>query len=407
LGLFDPITKWDTQLDSPDIFHEAVRKAFKLAEVQDLLQTADRPVVIAGNGAVRTHAATQLREFVTETGIPIVSKYMGKGAVSDADARSLMTLGSGADGEVATAISRAGLVVIVGYEIAEHDPADWNDGTAPLVQSTANPRGCTRRTTPTSRWSRTAAGRFGPSPSGTGPWKRPSRRGGTPTSGNKSSRTSTGTRGRRPRSPSRACSRWCARRWRPRTCSVSYKPQYMTPDGQGRVREQFAAVTDVHSRCFATWICDPFDLEVLYDRALDSLSGGELQRVGIALCLARDADLYLVDEPSAFLDVGRRVSLADEIRRFSKRTDSPVLVVDHDLFVVGRVADRVVVFDGTPGERGQANPPQSVRDGMNAFLSSLGITFRRDGRTGRPRVNKPGSQLDREQKASGEYYYES
>lgn len=192
----------------------------------------------------------------------------------------------------------------------------------------------------------------------------------------------------------------------PGTLSVSYKPQYITPDSQATVREQFAAVTDIHSRRFKTWIRDPFDLEVLYDRHLDSLSGGELQRVGIALCLARDADLYLIDEPSAFLDVDRRVSLADEIHQFSKRTDQPVFVVDHDLFVIDRFADRLVVFEGTPGERGHANAPQSIRDGMNTFLSSLEITFRRDERTGRPRVNKPGSQLDREQKANGEYYYD-
>jgi ATP-binding cassette subfamily E protein 1 len=192
----------------------------------------------------------------------------------------------------------------------------------------------------------------------------------------------------------------------PDTLSVSYKPQYMTPDSQETVREQFAAVTDIHSQRFKTWIRDSFDLEVLYDRPLDSISGGELQRVGIALCLARNANLYLIDEPSAFLDVDRRVSLADEIHQFSKRTDRPVLVVDHDLFVIDRVADRLVVFEGTPGKRGHANPPQSVRDGMNAFLSSLEITFRRDEHTGRPRVNKPGSQLDREQKANEEYYYD-
>lgn len=192
----------------------------------------------------------------------------------------------------------------------------------------------------------------------------------------------------------------------PGTLSVSYKPQYITPDSQATVREQFAAVTDIHSRRFKTWIRDPFDLEVLYDRHLDSLSGGELQRVGVALCLARDADLYLIDEPSAFLDVDRRVSLADQIHQFSKRIDQPVFVVDHDLFVIDRFADRLVVFEGTPGERGHANAPQSIRDGMNTFLSSLEITFRRDERTGRPRVNKPGSQLDREQKANGEYYYD-
>jgi acetolactate synthase-1/2/3 large subunit len=182
LRMFEPVTKWNTQLDSPDIVHESVRKAFKVAEyekpgathlelpedvaaeetetrpleprgrvpfaapnpdtlarVQELLREATRPVVIAGNGAVRTHAAAQLREFVTETGIPVVSTYMGKGAVSDADNQSLMTLGSGADGEAAVAISRADLVITVGYDIAEHDPADWNDGTAPLVHVDSEP----------------------------------------------------------------------------------------------------------------------------------------------------------------------------------------------------------------------------------------------------------------------------
>jgi acetolactate synthase-1/2/3 large subunit len=182
LRMFEPVTKWNTQLDSPDIVHESVRKAFKVAEyekpgathlelpedvaaeetemrplvsrervpfaapnpdtlaqVQELLRTADRPVVIAGNGAVRTQAATQLREFVTETGIPVVSTYMGKGAVSDANEQSLMTLGSGADGEAAVAISRADLVITVGYDIAEHDPADWNDGTAPLIHIDSEP----------------------------------------------------------------------------------------------------------------------------------------------------------------------------------------------------------------------------------------------------------------------------
>jgi len=187
--------------------------------------------------------------------------------------------------------------------------------------------------------------------------------------------------------------------------TVSYKPQHVSPDGNGTVRQRFDSVTDVYSREFQTRIRDPFELESLYDRQLDSLSGGELQRVGVALCLARDADFYLLDEPSAFLDVERRVTLADRIRKFTDRTDDPVLVVDHDLFVVDRISDRVVVFEGESGERGRATEPTSKRDAMNAFLSSVGVTFRRDERTGRPRVNKSGSQLDRQQKASCEYYY--
>ena len=182
LRMFQPVTKWNTQLDSSEIVHESVRKAFKVAEyekpgathlelpedvaaeetdarpfdradrvpfaapnpdtldrVEELLKTADRPIVIAGNGAVRTHAATELRSFVEEAGIPVVSTYMGKGAVSDADDHSLMTLGSGANGEATTAISRADLIITAGYDIAEHDPADWNEGTGHLVHVDSQP----------------------------------------------------------------------------------------------------------------------------------------------------------------------------------------------------------------------------------------------------------------------------
>ncbi|UHQ97995.1 ribosome biogenesis/translation initiation ATPase RLI (plasmid) [Natrinema zhouii] len=191
----------------------------------------------------------------------------------------------------------------------------------------------------------------------------------------------------------------------PDNVTVSYKPQYMSPDDSGTVRDRFAMVTDVHSRAFQSRIRDPFDLEPLFDQALEDLSGGELQRVSIALCLARDADCYLLDEPSVFLDVDRRVSVASQIRRFATRTDHPVLVVDHDMFLIDRIADRLLVFDGVSGKHGHASSPQSLRDGMNEFLSSIEITFRRDERTGRPRVNDPGSQLDKKGKESGEYYY--
>jgi len=169
LSMFEPVTKWNTQLDSPEIIHESVRKAFKQAEyekpgathlelpedvaaaetgktpipgrapvrpaapnpesldrVRALLAGARRPLLIAGNGAVRTRAAAPLRALVEATDLPVVSTYMGKGAVSDADPHSLMTLDSGADDEAGNAIAEADLVLTVGYDIAEHDPADWN-----------------------------------------------------------------------------------------------------------------------------------------------------------------------------------------------------------------------------------------------------------------------------------------
>jgi ATP-binding cassette subfamily E protein 1 len=141
------------------------------------------------------------------------------------------------------------------------------------------------------------------------------------------------------------------------------------------------------------------------DQLLTDLSGGERQRVAIAATLSRDADLYLLDEPSAHLDVEQRVLATRAIRRFAENNETTVMVIDHDIYVVDLLADRLMVFDGEPAERGHASRPQSMRSGMNEFLANLDVTFRRDERLGRPRINKPGSQLDRQQKRDGEYYY--
>jgi acetolactate synthase-1/2/3 large subunit len=107
--------------------------------VRDLFREADRPLLVAGNGAVRTGAAAELRDLVEATDLPVVSTYMGKGAVSDADEHSLMTLDSGARGEAKSAIESADLVVTVGYDIAEHDPAEWGIGDAAVVHVDSEP----------------------------------------------------------------------------------------------------------------------------------------------------------------------------------------------------------------------------------------------------------------------------
>ncbi|RKD88655.1 acetolactate synthase large subunit [Halopiger aswanensis] len=182
VDMFEPITKWNAQLNEPDIVHESVRKAFKTAEYEkpgathlelpenvaeretsvdplptrdrvrtvppdsesidrllSELEAADRSVVITGNGAVRTHAAQALRAFVEETDVPAVSTYMGKGAVSDAMSQSLLTLDSGPDGEALQAIHRADLVISVGFDIAEHDPAVWDLTETTLVHVDTEP----------------------------------------------------------------------------------------------------------------------------------------------------------------------------------------------------------------------------------------------------------------------------
>jgi len=145
----------------------------------------------------------------------------------------------------------------------------------------------------------------------------------------------------------------------------------------------------------------------LLDQSAAELSGGELQRVAIAVCLSREADLYVLDEPSAHLDVEQRTLATRMVRRFAESNEVSVLVVDHDIYMIDLLSDRLMVFEGEPGERGKALGPFEMRKGMNRFLKSADITFRRDEDTKRPRVNKPDSRLDREQKAKGEYYYQA
>ncbi|MFB6084888.1 MAG: ribosome biogenesis/translation initiation ATPase RLI [Halorientalis sp.] len=187
---------------------------------------------------------------------------------------------------------------------------------------------------------------------------------------------------------------------------ISYKPQYIEIDQHMRVDAFLRSITDdFGSSYWKTEIAEPLQLGRVMEQNLTDLSGGERQRVAIAACLSKDADLYLLDEPSAHLDVEQRVLATDAIRRYTEIHDATALVIDHDIYMVDLLADRLLVFDGEPAQHGHASPPKGMREGMNEFLANLDVTFRRDERTSRPRVNKPGSQLDRQQKKDGEYYY--
>lgn len=190
------------------------------------------------------------------------------------------------------------------------------------------------------------------------------------------------------------------------TLRVSYKPQYLKADSDVTVQGLLRGVTNqFDSSYYQSEILRPMGLESLLDQPLTELSGGELQRAAITACLSRDADLYLLDEPSAHLDVEQRMLAAKVMRRFAESTERTVLVVDHDIYLIDLLSERLIVFEGDPGIIGIAKPPYDMRDGMNTFLRSIGITFRRDEETHRPRVNKPESRLDRMQKEQGEYYY--
>jgi len=190
---------------------------------------------------------------------------------------------------------------------------------------------------------------------------------------------------------------------------LSYKPQRLvleSNEAEMLVREYLSQKT-----CKETFSKEDkhitllLGLEKLYERAMGKLSGGELQSVFVAVALIRDANIVLLDEPSAFLDVEQRLRVAKLIRSRAELMETPCFVVDHDLQFLDIISDRVIVFEGEPGKSGHSLAPCELGAGMNRFLKSVGITFRRDKESGRARANKPGSQKDQEQKAEGRYYY--
>lgn len=187
---------------------------------------------------------------------------------------------------------------------------------------------------------------------------------------------------------------------------ISYKPQYLVSDYSGTVQEfLYTTVPHYGTNIFKTEIMKPFLLEDLLEKKMDELSGGELQRLSVAISLSQEADIYLFDEPTAHLDVEQRLRAGKAIRRVVESRNAAAIIVDHDIVFIDYISSRAMVFTGQPGINGHATSPMDLRSAMNCFLKEVGITFRRDKETRRPRVNKQDSFLDREQKEKGEYYY--
>lgn len=175
---------------------------------------------------------------------------------------------------------------------------------------------------------------------------------------------------------------------------VSYKPQYI------KAKDEPVAKLGISPE-----LVSRFRLENLMQKNMGSLSGGELQRVAICDCLSKKSDIYLLDEPSAYLDVEERLALAKYLNGFGYEKNVSVIVIEHDILLVDYLSHMLMVFEGEGGKRGFASKKLSMREGMNKFLKQMDVTFRRDPQTARPRANKPGSIKDRQQRSSGEYYY--
>ena len=131
---------------------------------------------------------------------------------------------------------------------------------------------------------------------------------------------------------------------------ISYKPQYIKADTSDSVEMYLRrCTTKFDSSLYQHEILEALTLDPILQSPVDSLSGGELQRVAIAGCLSRDADLYILDEPSAHLDVEQRVKVTRMIKHHAEGREVGIMVIDHDIYLIDMISERILVFEGEPG----------------------------------------------------------
>ena len=188
---------------------------------------------------------------------------------------------------------------------------------------------------------------------------------------------------------------------------LSYKPQYLESNIDKTVLEFLKehAGNQFNSGWYKQNILEKLGLQHILNNQISTLSGGELQKTHIAACLSEDVDLVAMDEPSAFIDVEDRLKTAEIIKEFIVKKEIAAIIIDHDIQFIDYLADSMLVFEGVPGKKGFVAHPMEKQEGMNKLLKSLDITYRTDKESGRRRINKPGSQLDKEQRSRNQYYY--
>lgn len=197
-------------------------------------------------------------------------------------------------------------------------------------------------------------------------------------------------------------------------CVVAHKDQYIDKIAKQHMNdtvEQFIG-SGIYGPNVMVDIVIKLGLDALLEHKLGKLSGGELQKVLIVKCLLETEDIYLFDEPSAFLDAETRLLISKIIRRrFEDRPNTMAFVIEHDILMSTYLADRVIIFekDITQVSNGTskyiiASRPLPVQEGMNSYMKSLNITLRKDQTNFRHRINKLGSTKDIEQKKEGKHY---
>lgn len=134
------------------------------------------------------------------------------------------------------------------------------------------------------------------------------------------------------------------------TFNVSYKPQKISPKFESTVRNLLHSKirNSVLHPQFTSDVLKPLKIAELMDQEVQNLSGGELQRVALVLCLGKPADLYLIDEPSAYLDSEQRIIASKVIKRYIMHSKKTAFIVEHDFIMSAYLADRVIVYTVRP-----------------------------------------------------------
>jgi ATP-binding cassette subfamily E protein 1 len=203
--------------------------------------------------------------------------------------------------------------------------------------------------------------------------------------------------------------------------NVSYKEQTLEIEKyKDKVTNEYPTVNElfykyimgsyVDSR-FVSEIIKPLDIDDIKTRKINELSGGELQKILVILCLGKPASIYLIDEPSANLDIEKRLTMIKVIKRFIINNNKCGFIIEHDIMMAvsfaQEVTSKIILIEQVDqtkiSKTCKVSNYMNFSTGINNFLENLDITMRISGHN-RPRINKIGSQLDQEQKESKNYY---
>jgi len=167
-AMFLPITKYSTRILSPEVIPEIVRKAFKVAQTEKsgacfiefpeniaemdiddeplrvkhalapepaaeqveraakLIANADNPIILAGNGVVRSNASTALADFALKLGIPVANTFMAKGVIPFRHPMALGSVGLQSNDYANCGFANADVIICIGYDMVEYHPYLWH-----------------------------------------------------------------------------------------------------------------------------------------------------------------------------------------------------------------------------------------------------------------------------------------